>query len=771
MRWLLTGLVGLWALLSVFAYTVVRGEGGRDEALIAAYLVVASEQRSGAGPSGPDGGGVEGAASTDGAGGSDVVGSGVSGLSAGHDEFGRIIDAFLERASAIGVPGVGEPGSGVVEGSGQPDFTRGDLPRILDLPESERRVYQDAFRAAYREVTGRALSEAPVLVWSTDDNPARRVQTQLFREWHLRHYGTPVDIVTDPSNRDATKTIVQSTAGAGPDLIEAYGPAELRQFVDAGIALDVTERAQREGFGVETVFAAARSSIGVEEGSGIRDQGSGGEEKKASGTRHQASRGEEETQEALDSGWVQYGYPCNVGYTVLFYHRDVFAEAGIDVPSEAWTMGEAIEVARRLTETRGEGGRRRVGIMNIGAWDIALGAGGRFLNEDGTASIYNSAETIEAFRTYQAMMYEHRVMPSPAEAASMAASGGAAMNAGAEAASASALFAAKVTAMYVGGRWEYVSLAQRNRDRVIFPAIERRLAALAGDGSAAARTEAALLEGARASLRRDVLIPLSDEQFAAMEGVLDDEDRSRLIQLGVAHVPTLTGVPYYSAAARVAIVNRASPRAEYAQRFLRFLSSEAYNEQINRTFDSICGVPAYCFDADGIAGPPRPLPGLEAFDSPVFGEAMGTYAEAWRLSPFIGRNRLGMLAGQVMERLTNNEIGAAEAARLIEDRINAQIMANLVRDPALRARWEAMVGVELDPDVNLRVQVERARGERERVGVGGERVGAVLFGGSGQAFYFDRGVEIEKRGGLEAHPTGETKTPVGDRCHQEGVAA
>lgn len=398
--------------------------------------------------------------------------------------------------------------------------------------------------------------------------------------------------------------------------------------------------------------------------------------------------------------------------------------------------------------------------MNIGAWDMALAAGGQFLNEDGTASIYNSPETVEAFQTFQAMMYEDRVMPSPAEAASMAASGGAAMNAGAEAASASALFAAKVTAMYVGGRWEYVSLAQRNRDRVIFPAIDRRLGELADDAGDTARREAALLESARESLRRDVLIPLSGEQFAAMEGVLSAEDRSRLIQLGVAHVPTLTGVPYYSAAARVAIVNRASPRKEYAQRFLRFLGSRAYNDQINHTFDSICGVPAYCFDADGIAGPPRPLPGLEAFDSPVFAEAMGNYAEPWRLSPFIGRNRLGMLAGQVMERLTNNEIGAGEAARLIEDRINAQIMANLVRDPVLRAKWEAMVGVALDPIENLRVQVERAR--EQQLG-GAARVGSAFFGGSGQAFYFDvwprsaRGAE--KRDGRDARPT------------EEGVAA
>jgi ABC-type glycerol-3-phosphate transport system substrate-binding protein len=212
------------------------------------------------------------------------------------------------------------------------------------------------------------------------------------------------------------------------------------------------------------------------------------------------------------------------------------------------------------------------------------------------------------------------------------------------------------------------------------------------------------------SLSADVLVPISPEQLELVRATLSDEDRSRLIDLGVAHVPTTSGTPWYESAARVAIVNRASPRAELAARFLRFLASEEYNEQINQTFDSICGMPEYCEDSDGISGPPEALPGLEAFDSPVFVDAMAKYAHPWELSPFIGRGRLGILTGPVLEGLTNNTIGPGEAARLIEERINEQIHANLVRDDPLRAEWERRVGKAFDQSRGVKEQVIEARG-------------------------------------------------------------
>jgi len=612
MRWLLLTLAAVWTLLTVAAYAFILPDAREDQPIIAAYFAIADDP--------------------------------------GHENVRTQLEGFRDSVSSrTDLPALPGP----------------SLTSALTLPDADQQKWFDAFRAYHDAHASVPLAQTPRLVWSTDDNPARRTQCDLFRQWHLRTYGEPLDIITDPSNRDITKTVVQCVAGAGPDIIEIYGPAELGQLVDAGVALDITDDAETNGFGVDTVFSAAVPSIS------------------------RAGR--------------QYAYPCNVGYTVLFYHRDMFRQAGIPEPTGPWKMEELVEVAKKIVGNPKIPSNPRFGFMNYGAWDAALAAGGRFFNTDATVSIYNSPETVLGFRTYRDLMYVDDVMPTPAEAASMAASGGSNMNATAEAASASSLFASKSIAMYVGGRWEYVSLARRNLDRVIRPAAERRLAAIDPTSP-----EAKLLSSALESLSRDVLVPISDAQFQALENTLTDGDRAQLVQLGVAHVPSPSGTPYYSVAARSAVVNRASPKAELGARFLRFLASPEYNDQINTTFDSICGVPAFCLDEGGISGDLRALPGLEAFNSPVFVEAMFQYGDPWQLSPFIGHARLGAIAGQVMERLTADEITPEEAAKLIEDRINAQMHANISRDATLRKEWERRTGVTFDPSRPLGEQVKRS---------------------------------------------------------------
>ncbi|MEM1166825.1 MAG: extracellular solute-binding protein [Planctomycetota bacterium] len=554
-----------------------------------------------------------------------------------------------------------------VESAGLPPIER--FADVLNLPDTGdagelKSDYRALFARHYREQTGTYLTGVPQLVWSTDANPAREVQMALFRTWHLRNYGEPVDIVTDPSNRQLTKAIVQSVAGAGPDIIEYYGAADLHSLVNAGIALDITDYAEEHGFNVETVFPAARSSIAVETEEGeLR----------------------------------QYAYPCNVGYGVLLYHRDMFRQAGVTAPKHGWTFDELREVGQKVMESPNLTSRPRFVVMGVSNFDAALASGGRFFPERlRTHSIYNSPESATGLRAYQDLMYRHGIMPKPAEAASMSAStpGGFGGNA---TVSAPGLFAQKSIVTYIGGRWEYVTFAIANRDRVILPAIERRLAETDADAS-----EAALLRSARDVMARDVLLPLSQEQLDAVHAALTPEDRARMLDIGVAHIPTTTGTPYYQTAARGAVVNRALKRDDperlvYAMRFLEFLGSEEYNEQINGAFDSICGRIEYCVDADGVSGPPAALPGLEGFDSPVFAEVMLQYAEGWQLSPYIGRGRMSTLVEEVLEDVQSNSITPEVAVHRIEENINRQILANIDRDERLRAQWIAETG-GLDPD-------------------------------------------------------------------------
>lgn len=594
------------------------------------------------------------------------------GTDATHPDVRALMLGFRDHAQEIGLP---------------PVEVFSDL--LASDDEGRLRLYRRAFAEFYEQHAGEPLANTPRLVWSTDANPARDVQMALFRTWHLETFGTPCDIDTDPSNRELTKAIVQSVAGAGPDVIEYIGPADLRSLVDAGIALDITDYAQQHGFGADTVFAAARSSIAAPNESGeLR----------------------------------QYAYPCNVGYTVLMYHADLFELAGVTPPpADGWTIDQMRRTGERVVNSDAIPSRLLFAVMNLDALNAALAGGGALFSEPhATHSTFNSPETVAALTAYHALMYEHGAMPTPSDAASMSSASG---FSGDVAGAAPGLFAQKSIAMYVGGRWEYVTFAITNRDRVIIPAIDRRLAKLDRLASEDAEREAALLRGARSSLIRDVLVPISEAQSAAIDACLSPADRERLLHIEIAHVPTTTGVPSYSASARGAVVNRALERDDperlvYAKRFLRFLGSAAYNEQINGTYDSICGRTEFCFDDNGIAGPPAPLPGLEGFDSPVFIEAMAEYAEPWRLSPYIGRTRTLTILGEVLEDLQGDSITPAEAALVAEETLNRQVLANVRSKAALREQWTAATG--LDPDditpgrrdasgelVTIRQQIER----------------------------------------------------------------
>ena len=602
MRWVILALVSVWTVLTVVGYTVVLPSEAEDIDIIASYFEVDGEA---------------------------------------DPELQAFLDGF--RAFARDRTGDDVPNdlNAILTFPRRP--TRSPdrpVPRVPRIESSGRhalaRCGADARLVHRRQPGSTHPSRAVPGVVPADLQPA---DPHCDRPSEPRHHQS-----RDPVRR-----------GQGPDIIESYGPSQLQQMVEAGVALDVTDAAQRDGFGIERAFQAAWPSMAVEQ--------RGGE-------------------------WRQYAFPCNVGYTVLFYHRDLFEQAGVQPPSGPWSIEQATEKAKALIENaRDRGIERRVGIMNLGAWDMALAAGGRFLNEEGTASVYNSPETIAGLTAFQNMMYVDRVSPTPAEAASMATAGGANMNTTAETASASSLFADKVASMYVGGRWEYAQMASRNFEQVIRPAAERELAS-----GRLSDADSELVREAIMILRRDILNPLTNAQYDALIGTLNDSDRSRLLQVGVAHVPSVTGTPFYMAGARVAVVNRSSQLRDEAVRFLCFLGSEVYNEQINGAFDSICGVPAYCIDEDGISGPPRALPGLEQMDSPVFVEAMLEYAEPEQLSDFIGPGRLGALAGPVIEKLEKRDIGPAEAARVIEKRINMQIAANLRRDASLRERWEELTG-------------------------------------------------------------------------------
>jgi multiple sugar transport system substrate-binding protein len=255
------------------------------------------------------------------------------------------------------------------------------------------------------------------LVWATDDNPARVEQMELFRKWHQEKYGEKIEIRTDPSNRDFSKIVVQSLAGAGPDVFDFYGVSELERYLSSGILLDVTEEANRMGFNKEVAWDAIWPSF--------------------------VSNGR------------QYGFPDNVASVLIIYHKDAFDKAGIPYPAGDWTWGQFLEVAKKLSYDRGRG-LRQYAIMDFNPMPILYQNGAKLFTPHGTKCIIDSPEAIEALQFYEDLRLVHRVMPTAADLASQSSVGGWGGNW-------VNLFATGYFAMAVGGRFWYIGF---NRDAI-----------------------------------------------------------------------------------------------------------------------------------------------------------------------------------------------------------------------------------------------------------------------------------------------------------------
>lgn len=252
------------------------------------------------------------------------------------------------------------------------------------------------------------------LVWVSDDNPVRRGQIALFNKLFPEY-----DLRLDPTPSGMEKVIVQCLAGVGPDLFDCYDGYQLAAYVRSGIAWDVTESLHRAGIDpARDVWKAAQPIF-------------------------------------IQRGRV-YGHATNVAVNALFFHKDIFDQAGVPYPHGTMTWEEFLPLARRMTVRDSRGRAQRFGLMLD--WDnnwpqFVFQWGGRFYTPDGTRCILDSPQAIAGIQFLHDLIYKHHVMPTPVEEASIATQGG-------WGSGALTFFGGKKGAMALGGRWWLCSLRE-----------------------------------------------------------------------------------------------------------------------------------------------------------------------------------------------------------------------------------------------------------------------------------------------------------------------
>ncbi|MCC6803941.1 MAG: sugar ABC transporter substrate-binding protein [Anaerolineae bacterium] len=113
----------------------------------------------------------------------------------------------------------------------------------------------------------------------------------------------------------------------------------------------------------------------------------------------------------------QFLLPFAWNAVLMYYNKQVFADAGVAEPAADWTWDDFLAAAQQLTQdTNGDGTPDIWGFQtgfstwSLGPWPISNGS--FWLSEDFSEPWYTRPETIEAVQFARDLIWEHGVAPS-----------------------------------------------------------------------------------------------------------------------------------------------------------------------------------------------------------------------------------------------------------------------------------------------------------------------------------------------------------------------
>ncbi len=109
---------------------------------------------------------------------------------------------------------------------------------------------------------------------------------------------------------------------------------------------------------------------------------------------------------------------AGAGEPTLYFNKALFDEAGIPYPTDDWTYDDLLEAAQKLTkDTDGDGKIDQYGIIppyerrHLSNNTLVRSFGGGWVSDDGTTSLANKLETIEAVQFMADLVNVYQVSP------------------------------------------------------------------------------------------------------------------------------------------------------------------------------------------------------------------------------------------------------------------------------------------------------------------------------------------------------------------------
>jgi multiple sugar transport system substrate-binding protein len=194
-------------------------------------------------------------------------------------------------------------------------------------------------------------------------------------------------------------------------LIDIYDKRTMETFIQAGILMDLTEKAEELGFGPDQTFESVRDAITYD--------------------------------------GKQYRFPCNIASNNILYNKAIFDQYDVPYPEPGWTFQDLIEAGVALRE---RSGGDLIPLTDFSIIELLALYGADFFQAGGLYSAFDSEQAIAAMQMRHDLMFEHRVIPTASEAAATTSQGG--WGGGGT----QIWFYNEIAAMHSSGRWLIVQL-------------------------------------------------------------------------------------------------------------------------------------------------------------------------------------------------------------------------------------------------------------------------------------------------------------------------
>ena len=211
-----------------------------------------------------------------------------------------------------------------------------------------------------------------VTFWNGFTGPDRPVLEQLVAEFNESQDAVTVDMEISPWDQFFQRLLPSLASDDGPDLV-AMDTAQLPQYIVRGAFRPLDDYYEDPSTESDALVQAAVDATTWDE--------------------------------------VSYGVPMNFTTLLLYWNKGLFEEAGLDPEQPPATWEEFADAALQLTG-EGQYGLAIADNNTIPMWPILLwGNGGGVVSDDGTTSLLDAPETIEALDQWGALVRDEGISP------------------------------------------------------------------------------------------------------------------------------------------------------------------------------------------------------------------------------------------------------------------------------------------------------------------------------------------------------------------------